>query len=280
VGIFDNLVSLKVGASFTVEEGIEVIGECIKKYNPIDMINVPDFIVQKFFSLLTDKDVTLYHENVAEAPEEYEKLFDVRISEVNIKSDYLEKHANLCIINLARKRSFNIVYADNKIYDIGEVCVAKCLKCIGRNNIYSSHETISFGSVRTIADGISQVMKFFEKSSNIIVHDLPDPMLSDVLDVLREVSINAKILAHSETSLKKELKKFPRAKILPSYINTKFIHQGIEARTGGVAMDEINFALPWSDGKILEVRTVEWSKCVECMFNMYNAEWIISKKVR
>jgi len=281
MGIFDNLVSLKVGASFTIEKGTEVIGECVRKYNSIEMINVPNFIIQKFLDDLTGKKVTLYHEEGTEALDEYEKLFDIRISEVHIESAYLKEHGSLCIINFGKKRSFNIVYAGNKIYDIGEVCVVKCLRCIGRNNLHSSHETLSFGSVYTPADGIRLVMEYLEKSSNIIVHDLPDFMLGNILESLREKGVmSAKILASSETSLKKELKEFPKARILPSYIDTKFIYQGIEARTGGVAMDEINFALPWSRDEILEVRTVEWSKCVECMFNMYNAEWIISKKVR
>jgi len=282
MGIFDNLVSLKVGETFEIENGIKAIRRRIKDNGSCEIFNLPPFIIKQFEDLFPGKKITLH--NVGEK-KKYSNSLNVKSVKSQLKSYHIDQEAKFSIINFGARVSFNIVHDDKKIYDISEICIVKCLRCLGRANIHSYYNrepgTLFFGGIYKTSDGLTMIREQINKAERVTIRNLPDWLLKELLCVLSEKKPKKiKILASSKTSLRKELKKFPNARLLPSYISAKVVHYGKETQAGGVAVEGTHFGFAWYGKEIFDIRTTEWEKCTDCMFNIYNAEWIVSKKIR
>jgi len=55
-------------------------------------------------------------------------------------------------------------------------------------------------------------------------------------------------------------------------------YKGTEANTGSIIFSTVIFNVIWVDDKIFDVSSMEYSKCVKCLTDTFEAGWRYSKK--
>ncbi len=283
MGLFNKLISLNVGIAFEASEGILAIRRLIEKNASFSFTNTPEFIIKEFSDLFVGKNVKVHKLKEQKLSDDIDSIVNVESSSTRIESCFCGINASLCTVSFGTRYTFNIVYSDGVIHDINQINMVKCLKCLGRNNMHNSHarEKLFFGGTYSVSSGLEKIMEVLETSEKISVNNPPDFFLAELIELFnKRDKKNVKILAAASTSLKKELKTFPNARLLPKYINTEVIYRGLDCQPGGIATECVHFGYAWLNDEIFDIRTAEWEKCTECMFNIYNAVWLISKRVR
>ena len=66
-----------------------------------------------------------------------------------------------------------------------------------------------------------------------------------------------------------------QAKISTIFANVK---QGVEADEGSIYFADVMFCVTWAGGRILQIATMEYDKCVKCMKGTFEMSWRYSEK--
>jgi len=281
MGVFDNLFSLKLGDLYDEEEGIEAIREEVECSSYIELLNVPGFVVEKFEDLLPGKKTVFFSEDDSERIARYEEHY--RPDKSKIRVTHFGRYAKMAIIGFKSKISFYVTYSDDTIYDISSMRIVKCLKCMQNNNAHfkdsNSCTKVFFGDIYEVEEGLNVIREKIKTSERIIINNIPDFLLEELMAVVQEKE-NVKILVSSKTSLREELLEFPKTHILPHIIKTSIYYHGLESKPGGMVIGGTYFGISWDDDEILDIRTIEWEECANCMYKLYNTEWVVSRKFR
>jgi len=282
MGIFDNIVSLKLGDLYNEEEGLEAIRDEIKSSSYVEFLNVPNFFVEKLEDLLPGKKTLFFSEDDSERIAEYEEHYQA--NNVKIRVTHFGRHAKMAIIGFKSKISFYLTYNGDTVYDISSMRIVKCLRCMQKNNTHfkkgsASDTNVFFGDIYEVQEGLEVIREKIRTSERIIINNIPDFLLEELIAIVPKKE-NVKILASSKTSLREELAEFPKTHILPHIIKTSVFYHGLESRPGGMVLDGTYFGVSWDDDEILDIRTIEWAECANCMYKLYNTEWVVSRKFR
>ena len=85
-----------------------------------------------------------------------------------------------------------------------------------------------------------------------------------------------KIILHFGEKPTDELKTLGDLAVTKSRIYKDF--KGIDANIGSIYLTDRVFDVTWTKDRILEVDTMEYERCVKCMWDMFEASWKYSRK--
>lgn len=126
----------------------------------------------------------------------------------------------------------------------------------------------------TAKEGIDAIKKKLEGSKKVRISNIPMPLLQELKPLLHGKDVMLILpLGEKPSGDLKELGKVAvtKAKIFKDY-------KGTEAYVGSVFFSDIIFNILWAGDTILEIDTMEYSKCVKCMKGIFDTGWRYSQK--
>lgn len=125
-----------------------------------------------------------------------------------------------------------------------------------------------------VKGGIDAIKTGIKKSRKIRVNSIPMSMLDELKPLLAEKDV--KIILPLGEKKPKDLEKLGEVATTKAKIYVEY--SGKEAKTGSVYLPGIVYNIVWLDGKILEISTMEYSKCVKCLRDTFDTAWRYSEK--
>ncbi len=128
--IVDGKYEAKISTTFaTPEEGIAEIKRIIQKSRRLRISGLPMPLLEELKPLLQDKDLMIILPQNQEPTDELKQLGPVATTKARIYVDYRGQEANSGSVNFA-SRSFNVIWAGDKILDVSAMEYSKCAKCL------------------------------------------------------------------------------------------------------------------------------------------------------
>src|SRR3972149_476030 len=128
--IVEGRYEAKLSTTFdTVEEGIEKIKKKIQKSRRIRINNIPMSLLNQLKPMLGNKDLKMILPLGEKPNEELHGLGETATTKAKIYVDFKGKEANTGNISFSDE-IFNIVWLDDKIFDISTMEYSKCVKCL------------------------------------------------------------------------------------------------------------------------------------------------------
>lgn len=138
---------------------------------------------------------------------------------------------------------------------------------------YEAKISTAFGSVD---EGIEEIKGKIGESRRVRISNIPMKLLQELSPMLKDKDVRIVLpLNEKPTSELKKLGKIAttKAKIYKDY-------RGIEANSGSVNFADRIFNIVWVDDKILEIDSMDYSKCVKCLNKTFETGWRYSEKHR
>lgn len=126
----------------------------------------------------------------------------------------------------------------------------------------------------TIEEGIEEIKRKIQKSRRVRINSIPMKLLEDLKPLLRDKDL--KIILPFGEKPAEGLRKLGEIATTKARIYVDF--KGKEANTGSVSFSDKVFNIVWLDDQILDVSTMEYSKCVKCLLNTFEMGWRYSQK--
>ena len=126
----------------------------------------------------------------------------------------------------------------------------------------------------TIEDGIEEIKRKVQKSRRIRISNIPMILLKQLEPILADKDL--KIILPMGGKPKEELKKLGEIATTKARIYVDF--KGKEANTGSVSFSDTIFNIVWLNDQILDISTMEYSKCVKCLLDTFETSWRYSQK--
>ncbi|MCP8308629.1 MAG: hypothetical protein H3Z53_10125 [archaeon] len=126
----------------------------------------------------------------------------------------------------------------------------------------------------TIEEGIEEIKRKIQKSRRIRINNIPLSLLKELEPLLGDKDL--KIILPIGEKPTKELRKLGEIATTKARIYVDF--RGREANTGSVSFSDKIFSIVWLDDQILDISTMEYSKCVKCLLNTFDTGWRYSQK--
>ena len=136
---------------------------------------------------------------------------------------------------------------------------------------YEAKISTKFGKVE---EGIDKIKAGIKKSRRIRINGIPMGLLDELKPLLTEKDV--KIILPLGERKPKDLEKLGEVATTRARIYVEYDKK--EANTGSVYLPDKIFNIVWLDGKILEISTMEYSKCVKCMRDTFEMAWRYSEK--
>jgi hypothetical protein len=136
---------------------------------------------------------------------------------------------------------------------------------------YEAKLSTKFGNIK---EGIEEIKSGIKKSRKIRISGIPMNLLDELKPLLAGKDLKIILpLGERKTADLEELGEVAttKAKIYVEYDKK-------EANTGSIYLPSIVFNIVWRDGKILEISTMEYSKCVKCLKDTFETAWRYSEK--
>ena len=122
----------------------------------------------------------------------------------------------------------------------------------------------------TVDEGLEEI----SKSRGIRINSIPMKLLDELKPLL--VGKDLKIILPFAQKPTEELKKLGDLATTKARIYVDF--KGTEANTGSIIFSTLTFNIAWLGNKILDVSTMEYSKCVKCLRQTFDGAWRYSQK--
>jgi len=122
----------------------------------------------------------------------------------------------------------------------------------------------------TVDEGLEEI----SKSRGIRINSIPMKLLDELKPLL--VGKDLKIILPFAQKPTEELKKLGDLATTKARIYVDF--KGTEANTGSIIFSTLTFNIAWLGNKILDVLTMEYSKCVKCLRKTFDSAWRYSQK--
>jgi hypothetical protein len=126
----------------------------------------------------------------------------------------------------------------------------------------------------TIEEGIEEIKRKIEKSRRTRISNIPMNLLHKLMPFLADKDLKI-ILSIGEKPMP-ELQKLGEIATTKARIYVDF--KGKEANTGSVGFSDRIFNIVWLNDQIFEISTMEYSKCVKCLSDTFEASWRYSQK--
>jgi len=126
----------------------------------------------------------------------------------------------------------------------------------------------------TIEDGVDELKRKTQKSRRIRISNIPMSLLKQLEPLLGDKDL--KIILPIGEKPTEELGKLGELATTKARIYVDF--KGKEANTGSVSFSDRIFNVVWLDDQIPEIATMEYSKCVKCLADTFEASWRYSQK--
>jgi len=126
----------------------------------------------------------------------------------------------------------------------------------------------------TVEEGKEEIKRKIKKSRRIRINNIPVHLLKELGPLL--VNKDLKIILPISEKPTEELEKLGEVATTKARIYVDF--KGEEANTGSVAFSDKIFNVVWLDNQVLDISTMEYSKCVKCLSDTFEAGWRYSQK--
>jgi hypothetical protein len=126
----------------------------------------------------------------------------------------------------------------------------------------------------TVEEGIEELKRMIQKSRKIRISNIPMSLLEELKPMLNDKDLMI-ILPMNEKATE-ELKQL--APIATTKARIYVDYKGEEANSGSVTFSSLIFNIAWINDKILNVSTMEYSKCVKCMAGTFEGGWRYAQK--
>jgi len=136
---------------------------------------------------------------------------------------------------------------------------------------YECKLSTRFGNAK---EGIDAIKAGIKKSRKVRINSIPMVLLDELKPLLVEKDV--KIILPLGEKKPKDLENLGEVATTKAKIYVEY--NGKEAKTGSVYLPGIVYNVVWLDGKILEVSTMEYSKCIKCLRDTFDTAWRYSKK--
>jgi hypothetical protein len=123
-------------------------------------------------------------------------------------------------------------------------------------------------------DGIEEIKRRILRSRGIRINNIPMSLLDELKPHLRGKDL--KIILPLGAKTTQDLKEIGEVAVTSARIYTEY--DGEEANSGSVAFSDVIFNIAWTDGEILDISTMEYSKCVKCLRETFEGSWRYAKK--
>lgn len=118
----------KITTVYETSKGIEAIKETIVKSKRLRITTIPPSLLKEIIPLLADKDIKILLLPSDKPHEKIEGITDVAITKSKLLADY--KGDEMIIGSITSPAvSFNILWKDDKIYDISAMNYERCVRC-------------------------------------------------------------------------------------------------------------------------------------------------------
>lgn len=126
--------------------------------------------------------------------------------------------------------------------------------------------------------GIEALKEEVKKVRNVRLQNIPDDLMKDLMPLLKGKKV--RIILPPEAKSSKELQEIGQVAIAGSKADIYHVYKGKKVHVGGIYLPKIFFSITPVDGEIVQVSTLEHSKCVKCMNQTFEFGWKRSKKVK
>lgn len=126
----------------------------------------------------------------------------------------------------------------------------------------------------TIKEGIEEVKRKVQKSRRIRISNIPMNLLKELEPILADKDL--KIILPMGEKPTEELEKLGEVATTKARIYVDF--KGKEANTGSISFSDRIFNIVWLNDQILDISTMEYSKCVKCLLDTFETGWRYSQK--
>jgi hypothetical protein len=126
----------------------------------------------------------------------------------------------------------------------------------------------------TVEEGIDEIKRKTQKSRRIRISNIPKGLLEELKPLLVEKDL--KIILPIGEKPSEELRKMGETATTKARIYVDF--RGKEANSGSVSFSDKIFNIVWLGYQILDISTMEYSKCVKCLMDTFEMSWRYSQK--
>jgi len=126
----------------------------------------------------------------------------------------------------------------------------------------------------TVDEGIEEIKRKIQKSRRMRINNIPMKLLDDLKPLLRDKDL--KIILPLGEKTAEDLRRLGEIATTKARIYVDY--RGTEANTGSIIFSAAIFNVIWVDDRILDVSSMEYSKCVKCLTDAFEAGWRYSKK--
>lgn len=274
--MLENIITLKAGEIFEVAQGIEAIKQAIQRAYSVQVYDLPPSLLNELAPVLVRREATIY------LPPRVKVENQLRPQVVPIKNRVKATcHGQTMFmghIKLARIM-FDIVWQADKIYDISAVTSSKCLRCSHRLNLRTSaeHNGLMFGSILPVSQTITEIEQHLRQADWVLFSNIPPQVVSQLMSALHNKEV--KLILPYGVQLPHQLRPIKQTRTFPRLVMSSSRVYGRRVHCGGICLPHIHFGISWEGDKIISVRSFEWLKCVQCMYDTHRLGWHFCKRI-
>jgi hypothetical protein len=123
-------------------------------------------------------------------------------------------------------------------------------------------------------EGITEIKRMIQKSRRIRISNIPMPLLEELKPLLKDKDLMI-ILPMGEKP-DEALKQLAETGTTKARIYVDY--KGQEANSGSVNFANTSYNVIWANNQILNVSTMEYSKCVKCLAGTFDGGWRYAQK--
>jgi len=130
------------------------------------------------------------------------------------------------------------------------------------------------GTTYKTEKGIEELRKKIKKSRVIRINNIPMNLLKELMPLLEGKDL--KIILPMGEKKTEELMRLGDVAVTKARLYHQY--DGKEANVGNISFSDVIFNILWTDDKIIEISTMEYSKCVKCMRSTFETAWRYARK--
>jgi hypothetical protein len=126
----------------------------------------------------------------------------------------------------------------------------------------------------TAEEGIAEIKRHVQKSRRIRISNIPMPLLNELKPLLKDKDLMI-ILPVGE---KPDETLTALAQVATTKARIYTDYKGTEANAGSIYFASTVYNITWANNQILNIATMEYSKCVKCMQSTFDGGWRYAQK--
>ena len=138
------------------------------------------------------------------------------------------------------------------------------------NGVYEAR----LGATYRIENGIEEIKRKIARSRVIRINNIPMNLLEELMPLLEGKDL--KIILPMGGEIREDLRRLGDVAVTKSRIYRQYEDQ--EANVGSIAFSDVIFNISWTDERIIEISTMEYSRCVKCMRSTFDVGWRYAEK--